>query len=136
VLQGVARCCSVLECVAVQGLGFRVKEIWTFHERFKLVELCRVIEQIKQCVAGCCRVLQGVAGCCRELRFTDVELSSRSTQGVAGCCRVLQGVAGCCKVLRFKFVDLLRISAPPNVDTPQLFYSCAGDADVEVNRCF
>jgi len=35
-----------------------------------------------QCVAGCCRVLQGVAGCCRVL------------QGVAGCCRVLQGVAG------------------------------------------
>jgi len=118
VLQGVAGCCRVLQCVAVG---------------------CSVL----QCVAVCCIVLkrcgrfmnvsnlssyvellsksnsllQGVPGCCGELCFKNVELLSRSTQCVAGCCSVLQGVA-------FKFVDLSSISALPNVDTPQLCWSC------------
>jgi len=53
-----------------------------------------------QCVAGCCRVLQGVAGClpachCHFCHFTTprcVAVCGRVLQCVAGCCRVLQGV--------------------------------------------
>jgi len=35
------------------------------------------LELVDQCVAGCCRALQGVAGCCSVLRSAAVCCSSR-----------------------------------------------------------
>jgi len=66
---------------------------------------------VLQCVAVCCRVLQGVAVCkgCMDRQICGileraprerVLVYCRVLQGVAGCFRVLQGVAGCCSMLQ------------------------------------
>jgi len=62
--QGVAVCCSVLQCAAIR---------WS-------VLKC-VARDVLQCLAVCCSVLQCVAVCCSVLQF------------VAVCCSVLQCVA-------------------------------------------
>ena len=89
VLQCVAVCCSVLQCVVVP-VGGNSHVAW-------VAVFCSVL----QCVAVCCRVLQCVvvpvggnshvacvAVCCRVLQCVTV------------CCRVLQSVAVCCSVLQ------------------------------------
>ena len=53
---------------------------------------------VLQCVAGCCRVLQGGnVVCCRQ--STHVQYVGAS-QCVAVCCSALQCVAVCCSVLQ------------------------------------
>ena len=91
-LQYVAVCCSVLQCVAVS-------ETWRFH-----TERARVL----QCVAVCCSVLQCVAVCCSELHsvrpgiFTWHErMCCSALQHVVACCSVLQRVAVCCSVSKY-----------------------------------
>jgi len=80
-LQCVAVCCSVLQCVAAP----LVKALTTVHVFARLpVVCCGVLQR----VAVCCSVLQCVAVCYSVL------------QCVAVCCSVLQCVAACCSVLR------------------------------------
>ena len=87
VLQSVAMCCSVLQCVAV----------WT----------CIRGTQYLSCVAVCCSVLQCVAACCNVLQCVAVYRSvSQCVDMYLGdpvsfvCCSVSQCVAVCCSVLQ------------------------------------
>ena len=78
-LQCVAGCCSVLQCVAVQfeeGISMLSNfDTWLYSHFFGVAVRCSAIRQryivccrALKCVAVCCRVLQGVAGCCSEIR--------------------------------------------------------------------
>jgi len=122
VLQCVAACCTVLQCVGWQNLQC------TFSARAWAASsflCCSVL----QCVAVCCSMLQCVTVCCIA-KFCSVFLGTylgsflffacrceekrvywhHSNHGqslccsmlqcVAVCCRVLQGVAVCCSVLQ------------------------------------
>ena len=70
VMQCVAVCCSVLQCVVIATL---------------LAHLVEHHKKVLQCVAVYCSVLQCIAVCCSE--------RSRVLQCVAVCCSVLQCVA-------------------------------------------
>jgi len=99
VLQCVAACCSVLQCVAVPYvIDSNVKCDLYMKNRIHVI-CCIVILFVEilscsvlQCVAVCCSMLQCVAVlhcnamCCSVL------------QCVALCCSVLQCVAVCCSV--------------------------------------
>jgi len=76
VLQSVAVCCSVLQCV---GLNTRDDDLQL---RLSHDAVCVLL-----LVAVCCSVLQYAAVCCRVL------------QHVAACCSVLQCAALCCSAL-------------------------------------
>jgi len=86
VLQCVAVCCSVLQCVAV-SVGTLITPQNASHQtsHVRCVCVCDVLWCVLQCIAVCCRV-QGVTVCCSVL------------QCVAVCCSVLQCVAVCCSV--------------------------------------
>jgi len=118
VLQCVAVCCSVLQCVAVfKNAGFRT--CWR--------------KRATQGVAGCCSVMQRVAACCSVSKSQDGGNGSATMQrphgdksilgapkispqslylfqrvavlalygwGCAVCCSVLQRVAACCSMLQ------------------------------------
>jgi len=81
VLQRVAVCCSVLQCV-LQPVPEKTRD-------------------------SCCSVLPRVAACCSVLQCVAVRYTARSRedsrlvlQCVAVCCSVLQCVAVCCSVLQ------------------------------------
>jgi len=79
-LQCVALCCSVLQCVAAD-----VCESHPVHAPVTLLSVTpHVIATtgVLQCVAVCCSVLQCVAVCCSMLQY--------AAQRVAVCCSVLQ----------------------------------------------
>jgi len=73
----VARCCSVLECVA------GVLEC--------VAGVLECVAGVLECVAG---VLQGVAEC------RGVLLLRGKSEDIGRCCSVLKGVAGCCRMLQ------------------------------------
>ena len=82
-LQCVAVCCSVLQCVA------KVMTCMEFFHVYIRAVCCSVL----QCVAVCCSVLKCVAVCCK----------GNDTHGVSSYIHthcVLQCVAGCCSVLK------------------------------------
>ena len=78
VLQSVAVCSSVLQCVQC------VADVHTHSA---------------SCVAVCCSVLQCVAVCCSVLHCV-ADIHTHSVSCVAVCCSVLQCVAVCCSVLQ------------------------------------
>jgi len=88
VLQRVAACCSVLQCVAVccSSTYSREREL-TFGECCSVLQCVAVCCSVLQCVAVCCSVLQCAAVCCSVLQCAAV------------CCSVLQRVAVCYSVL-------------------------------------
>ena len=59
-LQCVAVCCSVLQCVVRR------------ERQLALLQGVAVCCNVLECVAVCCRVLQGVAGCCSVLQSVAV----------------------------------------------------------------
>ena len=67
VLQGVAVCCGVLQCVAVGA------SLLPPHRRRVRERICHGHEMlccsVLQCVAVCCSVLQRVAACCSVLQW-------------------------------------------------------------------
>jgi len=83
VLQFVAVCCSVLQCVECVAVGCSV--------------LNRIKYENRELIAVCCSVLQCVES-------NKVCAFKQSLQYVAACCSVLQRVAACCSVLnRIKY---------------------------------
>ena len=93
-LQCVAVCCSVLQCVAVAivscFLFIVIYIMW--HDTFKCVQFDTV----------CCSVLQRVAAACLVLHtLQSFILSDITFKCVAACCSVLQCVAVYCSVLQF-----------------------------------
>jgi len=81
VLQCVAACCSVLQCVAAVVVYVVSCHLVVWHDTSQLDISKRKLYMICQCVAVCCSVLQCVAVCCSVLQY------------VAVCCSVLQRVA-------------------------------------------
>ena len=83
-LQCVAACCNVLQCVAVCGYQRSARGA--------------------QCVAVCCsrHVVRShlIARGAQSLNCSAWYHRTSLLHSVAGCCRVLQGVAGCCRVLQ------------------------------------
>jgi len=67
VLQCVAVCCSVLQCVVA-----------TFHGK-ETNESVAVCCSVLQCVAVCCSVLQCVAVCCRVLQCVVATFHGKET---------------------------------------------------------
>ena len=102
-------CCRVLQCVAHMCLCVVQCVVVCVHEvDVAIGGLCRTR---LQCVAGCCRVLQGVATnmcrcvlqcvvvCVHKVDAAIGGLLGDVLQCVAACHSMLQGVAGCCRVL-------------------------------------
>ena len=83
VLQGVAVCCSVLQCVTC-------------------VRRLSISNKVLQCVAVCCSVLQYIAVRCSVLHCVicvrRLSISNTVLQCVASRCRELQYIALCCSV--------------------------------------
>jgi len=123
VLQRVAACCSVLQCVAV-GLSWLKTLILI--RCLQVGVCCSVLQHVAACcsvwqrVAACSSVLQRVAVCCNVLQCVAVCFSvsvladdaecdemfagryvCSVLQRVAACCSVLQRVAVCCSVLQW-----------------------------------
>jgi len=104
VLQCVAACCSVLQCVA--AAYHMNKSHHAGASRCRVFAFCC---SVLQCVAVCCSVLQCVAVCCSVFA---VRCSGISYEQVVSCrsvslpsvCSVLQSVAVClqrgCSVLQ------------------------------------
>jgi len=97
-LQCVAVCCSVLQCVAV--LSLRVTEglnilSWPLPSQAAALfaERVTVCCSVLQCIAERC----SVAVCCSAKRAT---VSTASGPFCRACCSVLQCVAVCCSVLQ------------------------------------
>ena len=90
-LQCVAVCCSVLQCVAV--ILRNVKYISQFFSMKHILVCCSVL----QCVAVCCSVLQCVAVILRNVNYFSQFFSMKH---ILMCCSVLQCVAVCCSVLQ------------------------------------
>jgi len=76
VLQGVAVCCSVLQCAGDAGCC----------RDTKMAVVCSLSHEL-QCVAACCGAFQCVAQTRRCVRFTS---------SVAACCSVSRCIAVCC----------------------------------------
>ena len=106
-LQPVAACCSVSQCVLyIVWIFFqencRLQNSYRWSARAEVrrdLVCCSVLHSVLQCVAVCCIMLQCVAVCCSVLRCVAVCCSV--LQCVAVCCSVLQCVAVCCSA---KFV--------------------------------
>ena len=82
-LQRVAACCSVLQCVVFGCLN----ELFLDH-----LVCCSVL----QCAAACCSMLQCVTACCSVLRLVALTNRSLIVYCVAVCCSVLRRVEfGC-----------------------------------------
>jgi len=73
VLQRVAVCCSVLQCVAMLYFSAIQCEEDIHSTLFVTLVCCSVL----QCVAVCCSVLQCVAVCCSALQCVAVRCSVR-----------------------------------------------------------
>ena len=86
-LQRVAACCSVVQCVVVGAA--RVERLRTM-----VFYWCSVF----QCVAVCCSVLQRSAVCCGGGSVSGAAENNSIVvvQCVAECCSVLQRIAVCC----------------------------------------
>jgi len=94
VLQCVAVCCSVVQCLPVE-LDMCVQA--TFPQCFP--KFPRTLpEYVLMCVDVCCNLLQCVTVCCSVLRCVTV--CSSVLQCVAVCLSVLRCVAVCCSVLQ------------------------------------
>ena len=125
-LQCVAVCCSVLQCVAVFHTYGLIcipprRECWQQPPRIsravatrpilspQLSVWCRVLQciavccSVLQCVAACHRVLKCVVVCCRVLQCADAT-QPIICHPVSVCCNVLQRVAVFCSVLQFAAV--------------------------------
>ena len=130
-LQNVAVCCSLLQCVN----DIRIVEALQHVATHCIATCCSVLQCVNdntlycnvllhvavrvpllQCVAVCCSVLQCVAVCCSMLQYVAVCCSM--LQYVAVCCSVLHCNAMCCYVLqcfynedviysKFHFVEVL-----------------------------
>ena len=137
-LQCVAVCCSVLQCVTKQSTTTRhtrpvtnLKSSVT-HQKSVLqcvavwcsvlqcVAVCCSVLQcvvvycnVLQCVAVCCSVLQSVAECCSVLQCAAVCCSV--LRCVAVCCSVLQCVAVCCSVLQVNAQAKVLAQSPPTL---------------------
>ena len=85
-LQCVAVCCSVSQCVQCVVTTFVA------------TDSADVVTTLQVCVALCCSALLCVAVCCNVLQC--VALCCSVLQCVAVCCSVLQCVAVCCSVLQ------------------------------------
>ena len=83
-LQCVAVCCSVLQCVRDTHSSPTV----------------RISDADTQTVAVCCSVLQCVAVCCSVCETPLKSNSAHKRCRHADCCSVLQCVAVCCSVLQ------------------------------------
>ena len=110
VLQRVAVCCSVLECMAVGNLSSEtaVEHVYLLHIPKCVVACCSAM----YCVAVRCSVLQYVAVCCsllmrvswaarrlsRMLPFAFSQVYCSVLQCNVLCCSVLQCVVVCCSV--------------------------------------
>ena len=79
-LQCVAMCCSVLQCVAVCSAG--------------------AVPRVLQCVVVCLNVLQCVTVCCSVFSRRSASCHTWMMQCVAVCCSALQCVAVCGNVLQ------------------------------------
>ena len=90
-LQRVAVCSSVLQCVAECVAVY----CSVYQESF--ASLTSVCCSVLQCVVVCCSVLQCVAVCCSVL------------QCVAVCCSMLQYVAVCCSMLQCVAAEKIRL---------------------------
>jgi len=86
VLQSVAVCCSLLQCVA---------------ECFSVLQSVSVCCRVFQCVAECFSVLQSVSVCC-SVGVWDTRRSHTPYHMCCDymCCSVLQHVAVCCSMLQ------------------------------------
>jgi len=96
VLQCVAVCCSVLQCVADTKAIHQWCLIWnTVMSTWLCVAVCH---SVLQCVAVCCSVLQIRRPCTSDVSY-DIPLWAPGCvlQCVAVCCSVLQCVAVCCR---------------------------------------
>ena len=66
-LQCVAPCCSVLQCVAVRCI------VWSGQQcKHECTWLVKIEGSVLQCVAVCCSVLQCVAVCCSVMQCVAV----------------------------------------------------------------
>ena len=71
VLQYVAVCCSVLQCVAVTS-RIQISQVTCMSESYDSIHLTTHVSSVLQYDAACCSVLQGVAVCCSILHYFDV----------------------------------------------------------------
>ena len=92
-LQCVAVCCSVLQCVTNSQIHMNI-HIYTITKILFHEETAHFMQH-KQCVAVCCSVLQCVA-VCHELTVSYGNSPIHAAQAV--CCSVLQCVAAVCSV--------------------------------------
>jgi len=99
VLQYVAVCCSVLQCVA--GLAKELEaKAKAKGGMLRVAVCCRVLPCVAvrccalPCVAVCCSVLQCVAVCCLLLQCVAV----LAQYGVASSCRLLQIIGLFCRI--------------------------------------
>jgi len=104
VLQRVAACCSVLQCVAVGVVVCVAVCIAVCVAVCCSCSLCprRGALAALQCVAACCSVLQHVAVCCSVLQCVAVFVAVllATLQCVAACCSVCRSLccSMCCRV--------------------------------------
>ena len=115
VLQFVASCCSVLQCVA---LWISKENVLVESQRCAAV-CCMVLHGVAVCCSFgfenvCCSMVQHDAMCCSVLQCVVVWISNTSLlrpRGVlkraAACCSVLQRVAACCIVLQCIAVEIM-----------------------------
>ena len=101
VLQYVAVCCRVLQCVVVGILRHRVP--------IRLAHSVAVCCSVLQCTAECCSVLQCVVLCCSPLPHAT------STRSV--CCSMLQYMSVCCVQLQLSNAHSTRRAAAPHNTT-------------------
>jgi len=126
VLQCVAVCCSVLQCVAEihRSIHWR-QHVYSTQDGVKLDKYMYIYIYTYEHIyihnymytlhAKCCRVLLSVAVCCSMLQCVAMCCSymyNLHTECGAVCCSVLQCVAVCCSVLQ-------RVAAICTPYTPQ-----------------
>jgi len=116
VLQRVAVCCSVLQCVSTSTSVVTAYYSWlrkgTMNQvSVKPLQCVAVSCSMLQCVAVCCSMLHCAALCCAVLQYAFQVSFRKKTQWlpcgkcntdvrVAVCCSVLQRAAVCCSVLQ------------------------------------
>ena len=105
VLQYVAVCCSVLQCVAVRG-GVSFVKICQKRPAHMKRDLCKsvCVGRVSEGLLRVCRVCVCVAVCCSVLQCVRGPFESLSRacvlQCIAVCCSALQCIAVCCSVLQ------------------------------------
>jgi len=149
VLQCVAVCCSVLQCIETCYTVSRMTLTYCMSgcaTSTRTLQCGVVCCSVLQCVAVCYSVLQCVAVCCRAKYLPRVRVCyfhlhvavwCSMLQCVAVCCSVLQCVAVCCSVLQGKVLTTcLGVSATPTcmLQCVAVCYSVAVRTSVAV-RC-